>query len=93
MPRKTGKRYERSIAELNGDDFFTALQDYDWADEVLHAQIGRRWLPPKDELRDLLDAIESRLSERSDPYAERSSGEEWWPEFVQRAREGRPLVA
>ena len=93
MPRKTGKRYERSIAELNGDDFFTALQDYDWADEVLHVQIGRRWLPPKDELRDLLDAIESRLSERSDPYAERSSGEEWWPEFVQRAREGRPLVA
>ena len=93
MPRKTGKRYERSIAELNGAEFFTALQDYDWADEVLHVQIGRRWLPPKDELRDLLDAIESHLSERSDPYAGRSSGKEWWPEFVQRAREGRPLVA
>lgn len=89
MPRKTGKRHERSIAELNGDDFFTALQDYDWADEVLHVQIGRRWLPPKDEVRELLDEVESRLAARSEPYAGRSSGDEWWPDFVRRAREGR----
>lgn len=92
MPQ-TGKRYERSIAELNGDDFFTALQDYDWADEVLHVQIGRRWLPPRAELRELLAEVESRLAERDDPYAGRSSGAEWWPEFLQRAREGRLLVA
>ncbi len=92
MPQ-TGKRYERLIAELNGDDFFTALQDYDWADEVLHVQIGRRWLPPRDEVSDLVDEIESRLAGRGDPYAERSSGGEWWPEFVQRARKGRRLVA
>jgi len=47
MPGKTGKRHERAIAELNGDDFFTALQDYDWADEVLHSQIGRVWYVPE----------------------------------------------
>jgi hypothetical protein len=92
MPRKTGKRHERSIAELNGDDFFTALQDYDWADEVLHVQIGRRWLP-KDEARALKEEAESRLAKRPDPYAGRSSGEEWWPEFLRRAREGRLPVA
>ena len=44
MPRETGKRFEWEIAESYGDPFFIALQDYDWADEVLHAQIGRRWL-------------------------------------------------
>ena len=44
MPRETGKRREWTIAQLDGDPFHVALQDYDWADEVLHAQIGRRWL-------------------------------------------------
>ena len=28
------------------DGLATYFQDYDWADEVLHAQIGRRWLKP-----------------------------------------------
>lgn len=93
MPRKTGKRYERSVAELHGDAFFTALQDYDWADEVLHVQIGRRWLPPRDELRELLGQIESRLIQCDEAYAERSSGEEWWREFVERARQGLIPVA
>jgi hypothetical protein len=41
----------------------------------------------------LKDEVESRLAGRADPYAERSSGEEWWPEFLQRARDGRLLVA
>lgn len=90
MPRKTGKRYERSVAELHGEDFFTALQDYDWADEVLHVQIGRRWLPPRDELKGLLDEVESRLTQFDEAYAERSGGEEWWPEFVERARQRLP---
>jgi hypothetical protein len=93
MPGTTGKRYERSIAERHGDDFFTALQDYDWADEVLHAQIGRRWLPPIDEMKRVEDRIGPRLLERYEAYAEQSSGEEWWTEFVERAREGGVPVA
>ena len=44
MPGGSGKRYEWYVAGLHDDPFFIALQDYDWADEVLHAQIGRRWL-------------------------------------------------
>ncbi|MES2692281.1 MAG: hypothetical protein V4773_02335, partial [Verrucomicrobiota bacterium] len=42
MP-KTGKRYEWEVAMESGDPFSTLCQDFDWADEVLHARIGRDW--------------------------------------------------
>jgi hypothetical protein len=89
MPGGTGKRFEWSVAGLHDDAFFIALQDYDWADEVLHAQIGRRWLTSEFE-RAELNAVTTRLLERWEPrleaYAERSTGAEWWPEFLERAR-------
>jgi hypothetical protein len=40
MNGETGKRWEWKIAQTAGDPLATYLQDYDWADEVLHAQIG-----------------------------------------------------
>jgi hypothetical protein len=40
MP-KTGKRYEWEVAIASHDPFTATVQDYDWADEVLHAKIGR----------------------------------------------------
>jgi hypothetical protein len=91
MPRKTGKRYERSVAELYGDDFFIALQDYDWADEVLHVHIGRRWLPKEDEMKRIIDDSWDALVQRYEDSTERSTGTEWWPEFVERARAARVL--
>ena len=42
MP-KTGKRYEWEVGVASGDEFSALIQDYDWADEVLHARIGRDW--------------------------------------------------
>ena len=42
MPR-TGKRFEWETATASGDALAARIQDYDWADEVLHSQIGRRW--------------------------------------------------
>jgi hypothetical protein len=42
MP-KTGKRYEWETAIATGEGFAALVQDYDWADEVLHARIGRDW--------------------------------------------------
>lgn len=42
MPR-TGKRYEWEVATHSGDPFSALCQDFDWADEVLHARIGRDW--------------------------------------------------
>lgn len=42
MP-KTGKRFEWETGVASGDEFAAMVQDYDWADEVLHARIGRDW--------------------------------------------------
>lgn len=42
MP-KTGKRYEWETAIASGEGFAALIQDFDWADEVLHARIGRDW--------------------------------------------------
>jgi hypothetical protein len=42
MP-KTGKRYEWEVGKASGDPFAALIQDYDWADEVLHARVGRDW--------------------------------------------------
>jgi hypothetical protein len=42
MP-KNGKRFEWEVAAAAGDPISTLFQDYDWADEVLHARIGRDW--------------------------------------------------
>jgi hypothetical protein len=42
MP-KTGKRFEWETGIAAGDQYSAMIQDYDWADEVLHARIGRDW--------------------------------------------------
>jgi hypothetical protein len=42
MPRN-GKRFEWETGVASGDAFAAMVQDYDWADEVLHARIGRDW--------------------------------------------------
>ena len=42
MP-KSGKRFEWETGVASGDPFAAMVQDYDWADEVLHARIGRDW--------------------------------------------------
>ena len=95
MPRETGKRWEMEIAEGYGDPFFIALQDYDWADEVLHAQIGRRWL------RDEYPSAAERLAAGNEIVArwhlalERlgaaspEAAWNWWPDFVAQARATR----
>lgn len=40
---KTGKRYEMEVGVQSGDPLAALFQDYDWADEVLHARVGRDW--------------------------------------------------
>ena len=44
MPAKTGKQYEWDVAVATTNRLTELIQDYDWADEVLHAKIGRDWL-------------------------------------------------
>ncbi|HEX4119314.1 MAG TPA: hypothetical protein VH619_01705 [Verrucomicrobiae bacterium] len=42
MP-KNGKRYEWEVGAKSHNPLSALFQDYDWADEVLHARIGRDW--------------------------------------------------
>ncbi len=47
MPAKTGKQYEWEVAVAAENNLAKLIQDYDWADEVLHARIGREWIVPE----------------------------------------------
>ena len=47
MPAKTGKQYEWEVAVATTNRLSRLVQDYDWADEILHARIGRDWIVPE----------------------------------------------
>jgi len=47
MPKKNGKEYEWEVAVAATDPLASMIQDYDWADEILHARIGRDWIVPE----------------------------------------------
>jgi len=47
MPKKTGKEYEWEVAVATANPLTAMIQDYDWADEILHARIGREWIVPE----------------------------------------------
>jgi hypothetical protein len=47
MPKKNGKENEWEIAVASTNKLSALIQDYDWADEILHARIGRDWLVPE----------------------------------------------
>ncbi len=42
MPR-SGKRFEWEVGLASQNPLSALFQDYDWADEVLHARVGRDW--------------------------------------------------
>lgn len=44
MPKKIGKEYEWEVAVASASPLAARIQDYDWADEILHARIGRHWI-------------------------------------------------
>ena len=55
MP-KTGKRYEWEVAVMSENPLAATFQDFDWADEVLHARVGRDWYVS--EFANAKDAVE-----------------------------------
>ena len=89
MPAKTGKRLEYEISTNAQDPLAAQIQDYDWADEVLHAQIGRKWLLPAIGLNSA-EAVKHGLEARAatvsalDDYEGRGEQINWWPDFVRR---------
>jgi hypothetical protein len=86
MP-KNGKRFEWEVGTASGDAYSRMIQDYDWADEVLHSHIGREWF-----VRPYGDATKAiEFGDRSwskvlidwASYRDRglTSHENWWPKL------------
>ena len=86
MNGKIGKKLEWQIAQRAQDPLATYFQDYDWADEVLHAQIGRKWLKPDlgnvKSLLDFANDIATRPSPSLEARAATTPQTDWWPSFV-----------
>ncbi|RLS56374.1 MAG: hypothetical protein DWH91_06850 [Planctomycetota bacterium] len=90
MP-KTGKRFEWEVGRASGDELSALFQDFDWADEVLHAQIGREWyVKGFGDLNSALaygDACWSKVMSHWREYRDQglTQHRNWWPEIYQRA--------
>lgn len=97
MPGETGKRFEHETAIAAGDALSAHFHDYDWADEVLHAQIGRRMLRrdgiTSDEARRRAVAIHDRTWAALDQYRTFAEQRNWWPDFVRRVLGHESAVA
>jgi hypothetical protein len=92
MPAETGKRFEFATALEAGDPLSAHFHDYDWADEVLHAQIGRRWLKREgittEQAMERAKEIHERTWQALDRYRTGATTD-WWDGFVRRVL-GRP---
>ncbi|MGH7215215.1 MAG: hypothetical protein ACREIT_10680, partial [Tepidisphaeraceae bacterium] len=90
MP-KTGKRYEWEVATASSDPLAATFQDYDWADEVLHAKIGRDWyIPQFDNPKAALkygDEAWSRVASHWQEVKEKglTQHRNWWPQVYAEA--------
>jgi hypothetical protein len=82
---KTGKRYEWEVGVESGFPLMATIQDYDWADEVLHAALGREWYIPQvgswKEALDYGDQCWSRILSNWQTVREQglTRHENWWP--------------
>lgn len=86
MPGETGKRFEHDTAVAAADELSAHLHDYDWADEVLHAQIGRRamkrdGISPQD-AAERATQIHEKTWAALEQYRAREPQQNWWPAFV-----------
>jgi hypothetical protein len=94
MPR-TGKRFEWEVALDSSNPLSALFQDYDWADEVLHARIGRNWyLPEFDNPKAAIDYGDdcwSRVLMDWNQYRKDSKTEHrnWWPDLYSAACKAR----
>jgi hypothetical protein len=85
LMNRTGKRYEWELGVESGIPLMATIQDYDWADEVLHAALGREWYIPqfgdRKQALEYGDACWSKIL--SNWHTVRDQGltrhENWWP--------------
>jgi len=88
---KTGKRYEWEVGQQSGIPLMATIQDFDWADEVLHAQLGRQWyIPEFDDWKKAIaygDECWTRILSNWQSVRDRglTQHENWWPEIYRQA--------
>ena len=95
MPGNTGKRLEYEISRNAHDALAAHIQDYDWADEVLHVHTGREWLLPRLK-HETAGSCPERLGLRAttagyveENMKQRGEQRNWWPDFGARKCLGR----
>jgi hypothetical protein len=90
MP-KTGKRFEWEVGLASHNPLSAVFQDYDWADEVLHARIGRDWyLKEFDDAKKAVqygDECWSKVLMGWEQWREKglTQHRNWWPEAYSEA--------
>ena len=86
MP-KTGKRFEWEVSQKTNYPLSTTFQDFDWADEVLHARVGRDWyvadMPSTTEAIEYGDKCWSKVMSGWKQWKDEGLTEHrnWWPEL------------
>ena len=90
MPRN-GKRFEWEVGIASKNPLAALFQDYDWADEVLHARIGRDWYvkeigDPKRSV-DFGDECWSKVLLRWSHWRDAglTQHRNWWPDLYREA--------
>ena len=90
MP-KNGKRFEWEVGRASHNPLSALFQDYDWADEVLHARIGRDWYlkefnNPQEAVR-YGDECWSRVLMNWENWRQQglTQHRNWWPEVYRAA--------
>jgi hypothetical protein len=92
MP-KSGKRREWEIGVASKNPLSGLFQDYDWADEVLHSHIGRRWyISDRESPQEAVaygDACWSKVLMGWKEWRDQGLTEHrnWWPEIYKEACE------
>ena len=93
MPKKIGKEYEWKVAVATAYLLAAMIQDYDWADEILHARIGRSWLVPEigSQVKTLALGDQAWSTVLVDWAKWREQGltehRNWWPDVYRKACE------
>jgi hypothetical protein len=88
---RTGKRYEWELGRDSGIPLMATIQDYDWADEVLHAQLGREWYIPQignwKQALDYGDQCWSKILSNWTTVRDQglTKHENWWPGIYRQA--------
>ena len=87
MPANRGKRLEYEISRNAHDPLAALIQDYDWADEVVHVHTGRTWLLPMLNMKPN-QAVERGWEMRAttagvlNAFERNGEQKNWWPALV-----------